>query len=434
MNYCILRIKKLTSFGSIAGSAKHTFREIPTPNADASRTHLNWTSGAQTSAEVCAAIMAALPAKRRKDAVLCIEYLFTATPEWFESTPEKAHCDYVDGALAWLRQRHGAANIVCLNLQLDEKSPHLVAYVVPLTKDGRLSAKDFLGGRAKLSAMQTDFWTTVGRPAGLDRGLEGSTAKHTTAKQYSAALARNPMLEQPAPPVLTLADRVTGRARRMQEEYQVALEAHTRLVEQARAEALLGRRSREQQSRALAKLRAEFDVLQGAKDEAVRLADENRRLVLELERQKKSFAEQMAALRQMFEQAAAKVKQLLSRSASGNGKRRRRGRRPTNCVNCCVAIQPSTNRSVLWSYAGDEQQRTEPTAGQRRDGSGGARIRRQRLGVGPHPARHQGAADGRLEQAGELHQFHRPMLAGQGERGPGPLIQPHVRARLRQPG
>ena len=73
MNYCILRIKKLSSFGSIAGSVKHTFREIATPNADASRTHLNWTSGAQTSAKVCAAIMATLPAKRRKDAVLCIE-------------------------------------------------------------------------------------------------------------------------------------------------------------------------------------------------------------------------------------------------------------------------------------------------------------------------------------------------------------------------
>jgi len=312
LNYCILRTEKLTSFGSIAGSAKHTFREIPTPNADASRTHLNWTSGARTSAEVCAAIMAALPAKRRKDAVLCIEYLVTASPEWFQSTPQKAHRDYFNGAIAWLRQRHDAANVVCLNVQLDEKSPHLVAYVVPLTSDCRLSAKDFLGGRAKLSAMQTDFWSTVGRPAGLDRGMEGSTAKHTTAKQYSAVLARNPVLEQPAPPVPTLADRATGRARRMQEEYQVALAAHARLVEQARAEALLGRRSREQHSRALAKLRTEFDVLRGAKDEADRLVNENRRLVLELERQKKSFAEQMTALRELLEQAAAKARQLLS--------------------------------------------------------------------------------------------------------------------------
>jgi chromosome segregation ATPase len=188
----------------------------------------------------------------------------------------------------------------------------LVAYVVPLTKDGRLSAKDFLGGRLKLSAMQTDFWNNVGHQAGLDRGLEGSTAKHTTAKQYSAALARNPMLAQPTPPVPTLADRATGRARRMNEEHQVALEAHTQLVEQARAEALLGRRSREQNSRALAQLRAEFDVLQGAKDEAERLTNENRRLVLELELQKKSFAEQLAALGALLEQATAKAKQLLS--------------------------------------------------------------------------------------------------------------------------
>jgi hypothetical protein len=38
MNYCILRAAKLNSFGSIAASAKHTFREIPTPNADPART------------------------------------------------------------------------------------------------------------------------------------------------------------------------------------------------------------------------------------------------------------------------------------------------------------------------------------------------------------------------------------------------------------
>jgi hypothetical protein len=312
MNYCILRATKLCAFGSIAGSAKHTFREIPTPNADASRTHLNWISGANTSAAVCAAVAAALPAKRRKDAVLCIEYLITASPEWFLSTSKKAHQDYFNGAIGWLRQRHGAANIVCLNLQLDEKSPHLVAYVVPRTKDGRLSAKDFLGGRPRLSAMQTEFWSAVGRPAGLERGLEGSTAKHTSAKQYSAALARNSTLEQPAAPAPTLADKVTGRARQMLEEHRADVDAYCRLVEQARAEAMLGKKAREQQSRALAKLRRQVDELQGAKDEATRLADENRKLVLELGQQTRSFNNQVAATKALLVQAGATIKAVMS--------------------------------------------------------------------------------------------------------------------------
>lgn len=151
--YCILRAEKLTSFGSIIGSAKHTFREIPTPNADASRTHLNKTLGAQDAAAVRAAIETRLPAKRRKDAVLAIEYLVTASPEWFRTAPTKQQNAYFGAAVRWLEARHGKTNIVCVNMQLDETSPHLVAYVVPLTKDGRLSAKDFLGGRKVLSEM-----------------------------------------------------------------------------------------------------------------------------------------------------------------------------------------------------------------------------------------------------------------------------------------
>jgi len=312
MNYCILRTEKLTTFGSIAGSAKHNLREIPVPNADATRTHLNWTSGASSAAAVCAAIKARLPEKRRKDAVLAIEYLITASPEWFAKTSGKAQRDYFNGAIAWLRARHGADNIVCLNLQRDERSPHLVAYAVPRTKDGRLSAKDFLGGRKVLSEMQTNFWEQVGRPAGLDRGLEGSTAKHTTAKQYSAALAKNPTLKAPAPPAPTLADRATGRARQMQAAHQVEADAHAHLVEQASAEALLGKKAREQQSRAVAQLRDQVAELQGAKAEAARLAKENRQLVLELSRQRKYFNEQLAAVKALLEKATAKIKSLLA--------------------------------------------------------------------------------------------------------------------------
>lgn len=289
MSYCILRVEKLTSFGSIAGSAKHTFREIPAPNVDAARTHLNLTRGADSSTAVCAAVKTRLPEKRRKDAVLAIEYLITASPEWFAATPWLAQLDYFNNATAWLRARHMVDNVVCLNLQLDEKSPHLVAYVVPRTRDGRLSAKGFLGGRQLLREMQTDFWEQVGRPAGLDRGLEGSTAKHTTAKQYSAALAKNPLLRLPAAPAPTIADRVTGRARKMQEAHEIEVEAYAHPVDQARAEALLGKRSRLQQGRAVAELRDHVVELQGAKVEAARLAAQNQKLAFELSRQREHF-------------------------------------------------------------------------------------------------------------------------------------------------
>jgi len=311
--YCILRAEKLTSFGSIAGSAKHTFREIPTPNADASRTHLNRTFGAQDAAAVRAAIEARLPVKRRKDAVLAIEYLVTASPEWFKSAPAAQQNAYFAATVRWLEARHGKANVVCVNMQLDETSPHLVAYVVPLTKDGRLSAKDFLGGRKVLTQMQTEFAQLVGAPVGLQRGVEGSKATHTTAKQYATALQKNPTLAAPQPPAPTITDRLTGKARQMQEEHEAAQAQHLALVEQARNVAEVSRRARVQQAAALERMRREVDAAKQHQADAARLRDENARLVRELQAQRTYFQQQIADLKAMLAKAADQVKGLLAK-------------------------------------------------------------------------------------------------------------------------
>lgn len=311
--YCILRAEKLTSFGSITGSAKHTFREIPTPNADASRTHMNKTFGAQDAAAVRAAIEARLPAKRRKDAVLAIEYLVTASPEWFRTTPTKQQNAYFGAAVRWLEDRHGKANIVCVNMQMDETSPHLVAYVAPLTKDGRLSAKDFLGGRKVLTEMQTDFANRVGKPVGLQRGVEGSKAVHTTAKQYAAALQKNPTLTAPAAPAPTLADRITGRAKQMEEDHTAAQAKYVALVEQARNMAMVGRHARAQQAAALQQLRQEVEKAKQHEIEAARLREENRLLKHELQEQRTYFQRQIADLKATLAKAVDQVKHLLQK-------------------------------------------------------------------------------------------------------------------------
>ncbi len=306
--YCILRAEKLTTMGSITGSAKHTFREIPTPNADATRTHLNKTWGAQNAAAVCQAIKARLPAKRRKDAVLCIEYLITASPEWLKTAPVKQQNAYFGAAVKWLEARHGKANVVCVNMQLDETSPHLVAYVVPLTKDGRLSAKDFLGGRKVLRDMQTEFWERVGKPVGLQRGIEGSKAPHTTAKQYAAALQKNPTLAAPKPPAPTIADRVTGKAREMREEHEAAQARHVTLVEQARNMAELNLRTRIGQSAALEQLRRKTEAAERRAQAADQLREENRLLKHELQEQRTYFQRQITDLKAALAKAVDQVK------------------------------------------------------------------------------------------------------------------------------
>lgn len=313
--YCILRAEKLTSFGSIAGSAKHTFREIPTPNADAGRTHLNKTWGAQDAAAVCEAIKARLPAKRRKDAVLAIEYLVTASPEWFRAAPAAQQNAYFAAAVRWLATRHGKANVACVNMQLDETSPHLVAYVVPLTRDGRLSAKDFLGGRKVLTQMQTEFAQLVGAPVGLQRGVEGSRATHITAEQYAAALQKNPMLAAPQPPAPSLADRFTGKAKQLEADHQAALAQHLALVEQARNVAEVSRHARAQQAGALERMRREVDAAKQHQVDAARLRDENARLEIELQDQRTSFQRQITDLKAALNKAMHQVRDLLAHAS-----------------------------------------------------------------------------------------------------------------------
>ena len=181
MSFAILRTAKLKSFGEIGGSLSHNYRDRPTPNANPQQTHNNEHS--LSSADlVMTAIKNKLPEKRRKDAVLCVEYLIPASPDWIgwsKSDEQK----YFEDAKKWLEDRHGQDNVIATTIHRDESTPHMIAYVVPLV-DGKLNAKKFLGGRDKLSKMQTDFADKVGRSVGLVRGLEGSKAEHQTIKQY----------------------------------------------------------------------------------------------------------------------------------------------------------------------------------------------------------------------------------------------------------
>jgi chromosome segregation ATPase len=60
---------------------------------------------------------------------------------------------------------------------MDEATPHMHLGIVPVTKDGRLSAKDIFTP-IELKQLQTDFAKDVGKRFKLERGKEGSEAKH----------------------------------------------------------------------------------------------------------------------------------------------------------------------------------------------------------------------------------------------------------------
>ena len=184
MGYAILRTQKLKSGQAVRRSLTHAFREQETPNADPERTPENSHIGAENVQEALERFNARLPDKVRKNAVLAIEYLITASPEDLHGKTRQQQDAYFDDALNFLRQKHGAENVVYAGVHRDETTPHMYAYVVPIDERGKLNCRAFLGGAKALSELQTQFAQEVGQQHGLQRGIEGSKARHTTVQRY----------------------------------------------------------------------------------------------------------------------------------------------------------------------------------------------------------------------------------------------------------
>jgi len=195
MGYAIMRCKKLASAGCVASSLKHCYRDRETPNADAARTPHNEHHGASSTDEAMGKLRELLPTKRRKDAVLAVEYLMTASPEWWQQATAEQQTEFFQQSRDWLAKKYGSDRIVVATVHRDETSPHLSAFVVPLTQDGRLSAKEFIGDRSQMTSDQTTYAKAV-QHLGLERGIRGSKARHQTIRSYYAAIGRG---DQPVP-------------------------------------------------------------------------------------------------------------------------------------------------------------------------------------------------------------------------------------------
>jgi hypothetical protein len=256
MGYAILRTQKLKSGIAVRRSMKHAFREQDTPNADPGRTPDNTHIGAKSVDEALQRFNARLPEKVRKNAVLAVEYLITASPEDMKGKTRAEQDAYFRDGLEWLKRRHGVENIVYAGVHRDETTPHMYAYVVPLDRQGKLNCRSFLGGAQALSEMQTDFAQGVGKQHGLERGLEGSKARHTRIQQYYArvqqATPKMPAIDVPEAKMLegketygrrvaqSVLDQLGPEVRSLQ-----AKAAHADLVKQQAAAADMARKDAE---------------------------------------------------------------------------------------------------------------------------------------------------------------------------------------------
>ena len=97
-------------------------------------------------------------------------------------------------------QEFGEENITSFIVHLDELNPHVHCMVVPITPDGRLSAKDMFGGKDINAARQRmkqlhDHLAEINRKWGLDRGdnIEETGAKHRSLENYRRDLLHENM-------------------------------------------------------------------------------------------------------------------------------------------------------------------------------------------------------------------------------------------------
>ena len=121
----------------------------------------------------------------RKDAVKYTTHILTGSHEQMkkiEADPNLRKA-WITKNLEFVKNEYGEKNIVRFSIHRDEKTLHIHAITVPLTEDGRLSAKELLGDRLAMSQRQ-DRYAEQMKPFGLNRGQKATGIKHESAREY----------------------------------------------------------------------------------------------------------------------------------------------------------------------------------------------------------------------------------------------------------
>lgn len=197
MSYAVVHMQKIKR-GGLRGIQSHNQREKEShnnPDIDYSRSHLNYdvfTSDRQNYNRTVNNILEISRTDNgkaiRKDAVVMCNFIVTSDKAFFDGLSEEKRQEFFSDSWAWFAERYGPENVAYAMVHLDEKTPHMHLGVVPITDDGRLSAKD-LFNRKEMTAIQTEYARDVGEKYGLQRGIEGSERTHLSEVRFKAATA-----------------------------------------------------------------------------------------------------------------------------------------------------------------------------------------------------------------------------------------------------
>lgn len=124
-------------------------------------------------------------ARTRSNSVVALDAIYTASGEFFKDKSNEEKNQFFRDCLEFHQRKFG--HVISAVIHYDETTPHMHILSVPLTQDGRLSAREIVGNRANLSRMQTEFFEQVGRSYGLERGVQmdgQEKRQHISAQEH----------------------------------------------------------------------------------------------------------------------------------------------------------------------------------------------------------------------------------------------------------
>jgi len=172
--FAVLRFRKLKTPSAIAATGRHNRR---TKFGQRDLNDKPWQSlcGSGDLLSDCRALW---PAKRRKNAVLAVEIVLSASPAYFRPANPSARGEYdwrryeEFETVAWsFLQMHFPGMVVDCVAHFSETTPHLHAVMVPLDESGKLNARKLFFGSPKLLAAWQSAWSKACEPLGLARGV-----------------------------------------------------------------------------------------------------------------------------------------------------------------------------------------------------------------------------------------------------------------------
>lgn len=189
VGYAVVHMMKIKS-GAVGGIQSHNNREHEpktNPDVDMSRSEDNYDlipcDNYKRSIKEKLSNLVESSRAIRKDAVVVCNFIVTSDNETMDALGTDRQREFFRDSVKWFSDRYGADRVLNATVHMDETTPHLHIGVMPITQDGRLSAKAIFT-KTEMKAIQTEFARDVGEKYGLERGVEGSERTHLSEARF----------------------------------------------------------------------------------------------------------------------------------------------------------------------------------------------------------------------------------------------------------